>query len=285
MNPRRYYSVRAGRNERAAQLDLPWLQELVFNLYATLDRKAYFEESFGKDCPDGFRAGTAGEDLGAYAFIALRRYGVFPLDAARKYTEDELFDLIEFLFDHVSLPEDGWFHGHAGCGNHFEVFDREAGQNEYRRQVNTFLSDYKMGWELTESGEILSLGGPGLTTLLTAVVPAIDPKNVSQRVDASVTKFRRHGSSIEDRKAAVRDLADVLEFMRDDVKKVLTRKDEADLFQLANQFGIRHHNADQKTDYDLDIWLSWMFYHYLATIHAATRLIERDNAKAQGHAG
>ena len=63
------------------------------------------------------------------------------------------------------------------------------------------------------------------------------------------------------------------------MKAVLTAKDEADLFQLANNFGIRHHNADQKTLYDPAIWCSWMFYYYLATIHASVRLLAKPQAK------
>jgi hypothetical protein len=85
---------------------------------------------------------------------------------------------------------------------------------------------------------------------------------------------------MDERRDAVRDLADVLEFLRPQAKAVLASKDEADLFNLANNFGIRHHNAGQKTDYDPAIWLSWAFYYYLATIHAVTRLIEKANQEA-----
>lgn len=62
---------------------------------------------------------------------------------------------------------------------------------------------------------------------------------------------------------------------------MLQSKDEADLFHLANNFGLRHHNESQKTDYDAAIWLSWLYYYYLATIHATTRMIDtRDGPEA-----
>ena len=73
----------------------------------------------------------------------------------------------------------------------------------------------------------------------------------------------------------MRDLADVLEYLRPTAKSVLKHEDEADLFSLANNFGIRHHNQRQKTSYDEAIWLSWMFYYYLSTIHACQRLINK----------
>ena len=100
---------------------------------------------------------------------------------------------------------------------------------------------------------------------------------MTARVEAAIHKFRRHRSSIEDRRDAVRDLADVLEYLRPKLKEVLVSKDEQDLFNIANNFGIRHHREGQKTDYDKAIWLSWVFYFYLATIHAAVRLIEKSS--------
>jgi hypothetical protein len=46
---------------------------------------------------------------------------------------------------------------------------------------------------------------------------------------------------------------------------------------IYNNFGFRHNNDIQKTDYDEKIWLSWMFYHYLSTIHVYLRILEREN--------
>ncbi len=66
----------------------------------------------------------------------------------------------------------------------------------------------------------------------------------------------------------------MLEYLRPQLKQILSSNDESDLFNLANNFGIRHHNQRQKTDYD-PAWLSWIFHHYLATIHLATRLVEQ----------
>jgi len=58
--------------------------------------------------------------------------------------------------------------------------------------------------------------------------------------------------------------------------KYLGEKDESELFIIANNFGFRHHNETQKHDYDKVIWPSWMFYHYLATIHALLRIVEKN---------
>jgi hypothetical protein len=77
----------------------------------------------------------------------------------------------------------------------------------------------------------------------------------------------------------VRDLADVLEYLRPKVKALLTSADEKDIFNIANNFGIRHHNDQQKTGYEASLWLSWMFYFYLSTIHVLLRKAGEDTAK------
>jgi hypothetical protein len=70
-------------------------------------------------------------------------------------------------------------------------------------------------------------------------------------------------------------LADVLESLRPRLKSVISSRDEGDLFNIANNFGIRHKNDRQKTKYDENLWLSWMFYFYLATLHLAIRRLEK----------
>src|SRR4029077_20624394 len=83
------------------------------------------------------------------------------------------------------------------------------------------------------------------------------------------------GASLDDRRHAVRDLADVLEALRADVHDVMLSKDERELFHLANGFAIRHQNRKQRGDYDRPTWLRWAFYVYLATIHAVLRVRDR----------
>ena len=66
-----------------------------------------------------------------------------------------------------------------------------------------------------------------------------------------------------------------IEYLRPKVKALLTSKDEGDLFNIVNNFGVRHPNELQKTSYDA-VWLNWMFYFYLATVHTLLRKIGRD---------
>lgn len=269
--------MRKGTNPFAAGLDLTTLSGLFFDVYNHYLSKGYFQEAFGYDCVDaGCVPGSLGSDVGAQFRLRVRKDNLWPIqDNYQAYTEDDLFDVIEFLHDHVSKPTNGYYHSFNACGMHYDQFDGPAGQSEYRSSVNWFLRDYGEGHELSDEGEILSLAPYGLTPIHDAALPAADPENIEQRVRTAERKYRRHHSTLNDRRDAIRDLADVLEYLRPQLQEVLPRKDESDLFNLANNFGIRHHNDQQKTAYDRKIWYSWMFYYYLATIHASLRLIEK----------
>jgi hypothetical protein len=286
MGSRQYYSGRTGKNPLATDLDLPTLLTLFRDLYLHFCREGYFQEAFGLHCVSGYIPGTLGSDLEAQMFRKLRRQGLWPIDdKCLQYTEDDLFDVIEFLYDHISKPATRTYHEWNDCGWHYDDFDQRAGRTEFQSEINALLRDYGEGYELSDDGEILVLGQPGLDLLFEADIPSDDVENIETRVQAAIAKFRRRGSTWEDRRDAIRDLVDVLEFLRPKLKKVLTRKDESDLFHLANKFGIRHHDLEQKTDYDRAIWYSWMFYYYLATIHAALRLIDKYAGKSDSQDG
>jgi hypothetical protein len=276
---RRYYSRRIGTNSGDDALDLPMIKRLFLSVYEELDSEGWFQEAFGVSCTDAphFRPGTLGGDVEGAILFALRKDFLWPIRGRiGGYCEADLFDIFEFLYDHVSYPIQREWHSWNECGWHCEDFDTTEGRARFREKINAFLPSYGPGFELSHDGEVLTLPDPGLQTLLDAPLPlSTDHDAVTARVDAAVLKFRRYEASIADRQDALRGLADVLEFLRPEAKKVLSSKDEADLFTLANNFGIRHHNSNQKTEYDRAIWLSWAFYYYLATIHASLRLIDK----------
>ena len=277
--PRRnYYSVRSGKRPPGEGFSLVDFKRFFQAAFERLWEDGLFQEWFGYSCVDaGDVEGKAGKDINLFVFRKLRTMELWPVwDKLGAYSEENLFDMIEFLHDHASKGIDGEYHQYNQCGWHYTKFDPRAGREIFRQEMNDILADYGRGFELSTNGEILTLAEDEFAPMLSAEIPHPDSTNVRDRIEAAKLKYRRR--ALAERKDAVRDLADVLEFLRAEAKSVLTSKDEADLFQLANNFGIRHHRKDQKTDYDSSIWLSWMFYYYLATIHACIRLIAKSKA-------
>jgi hypothetical protein len=141
--------------------------------------------------------------------------------------------------------------------------------------MNRVLRHYDVGYELSPDGEIVRLAPDGMKQLITARLPPEAARTDAAKIANAVHTFLLGRSTREQRKHAVRDLVDILEFHRPTVKTQLT-KDEADLFNIANNFALRHHRPNQKDDYD-DAWLSWLFYVYLATVHLVlARVAGRD---------
>ncbi len=273
-----YYSQRTGINPNLNGLPLKDTIDLFLRVFAQLEEAGYFHEAFGFWCVDANHIDGRVRDVELEMLLTIRKKDLWPIDTmAWRYSEDDFFDVLEFLYQHVSKPIDGTFHNWNNCGMHWETFNQAEGRVEFRAKINIVLTRYVNPFELSPNGEILSKPEAGFEAIFEADVPSKD-MNVVSRVNAAILRYRRHGSTLDDRRQAVRDLADVLEYLRPKVKALLTSADDSDLFNIANNFGVRHHNDKQKTTYDAALWLSWMFYFYLATIHVVLRKIEHDGA-------
>ena len=266
-----YYSLRKGTNPNMSGLPLADVVNLFVKIFDHLREDGYFHESFGYDCVDAGYIGGTVRDIELEMLLTVRKKDLWPIHAASSsYSEDDFFDVVEFLYQHVSKPIDGQNHEYSYCGMHWETFNKTQGQAEYRDKVNIVLGQYAHPFELSSAGEVLHRPEVGFEQIFESDIPSED-SNITGRVDAAVLRYRRHGSNFDDRRQAVRDLADVLEYLRPKMKSLLTSADENDLFNLVNNFGVRHHNNQQKTRYDAELWLNWMFYFYLATIHVVLR--------------
>ena len=280
MEGRQYYSIRTGKNIGAIKLDLSMLKKLFIASYSSFKDKGYFQEAFGYTCVDAGKVdGSVGNDIEVYFIRKLRKTNLWPIEERLSaYSEDDLFDIIELLHDVISKPLEGRYHDWNGCGYHYFKFNKEEGQKEFRVEVNNILQDYKDGYELSSKGELLVKVEVGFEELYEEKLPAFDPENVDKKLERAVLKFRSHRSSPEQKNEAVRELADILEFLRPRLARVILTKDEGDLFSIANNFTIRHNNQRQKSDYNKDIWLNWIFNIYLATIHMVIKTLSTNQS-------
>jgi hypothetical protein len=258
------------------------VRRLVFNVWDSFFARDYFQEAFGYWCvDDGDVPGTLGADPGAHFLRALLREDVWPYgEHGETWSADTLFDMVEALHDLVSRPVDGRHHSFSGCGWHYSTFNRADGQIEYRKEMNDVLRLGDPPYEIEGLGQVIERGPEEFHLLLQAPVPpGTEHDLITSKIDAATRRFRGRGASVEERHHAVRDLADVLEALRPDIKRHMLSADEAALFDLANNYAIRHNNRRQRVDYDRIVWLRWAFYVYLATIHAVLRVRKRQEAE------
>jgi hypothetical protein len=131
-------------------------------------------------------------------------------------TDDHIFDMLEFLYDRVSEPgemvnktsETGWNF------SDYDSYDSEMGQKEFRDNANAFLSEYKTGFELTKEGTILAMGVDGLQHIVDAEIIPYDERNVDSKVRNAIAKWRNRNLSLSEKKEAIRELADVFEWLK-----------------------------------------------------------------------
>jgi hypothetical protein len=273
---RRYYSSR----KQPGSLTIDQVHLKLVSLYLLFRDKDYFKDKAGitgTTVPDAIRREAA---------IALN-FRLFPVEGwfAQDCTEDHVFDALEFLYDHASRPGAlVWMTTETNYSyQDYGSYDEKAGRAEFRERANVFLADYKSGYELTEDGTVLALGTDGLQYILDEPIVSYDEANVDTKVRNAIVRWRDRHLSLDERKAAIRELADVFEWLKKakDLSAVMDRKDEYAIFDLANNFAIRHHDPKQKANYDEAIWYSWIFHFYLATYHAIIRMLVRHERKGK----
>jgi hypothetical protein len=119
----------------------------------------------------------------------------------------------------------------------------------------------------TEQGIIeLRPASPGLLQLVDERVAYGDTENVEKKVEKACRLFLNRNATLADKKNALRELADVLEFLSGETKEKLPPKEEDALFTIANNYGIRRWNEKQgQLKYNRDVYYPWILQSYLAT--------------------
>lgn len=269
---KKYYAERRGA-VKPERLDFKTLKKFFLLKFEELESSFYFREAVGYTCVDkGTIKGVWGIDPESFFFMKLRIHDSWPIQQnIDGYDEAKLLSVIEFLYDYVSEPKKQWYHSWDHCGWHTEDYDKASGKARYREEMNSILKNYESGYEMSATGEILEIAPSGLEPVSEEVEITSDPKNIDDRISGAITKYRRYNATLDDKKDAVRTLADVLEYLRKEGVTLPTR-DDSDLFNMINNFDIRHHNREQQGEYDKDAWYDWMFYTFLSSINVLLKL-------------
>jgi hypothetical protein len=243
-------------------------------IVGSLEQRGYLEEAFEKDCVDE----RSTVNPAALLHDLTGRPDLWPLDTIElSVVPDAFFDLIEALYDIVSRPRNRSYHSYSDCGWHHSDFSRQSGRSVYAWQINRLLDRSNLGIRLATEGEdagrLIELTDDARSDLVQRMAERQD-KATGDRVRHAIALFRNRSATEHDKRSAGLALALVLEERRALLKKELLSKDEGALFQLANEFAVRHQDGKQHGDYD-PVFRDWIFWWYLATIELTDRLIER----------
>ncbi len=148
-----------------------------------------------------------------------------------------------------------------------------ASLNELFAALFQILGEPSQQWR--EAVDIISSKmAVGFTPLMNRTIHTDDPENIDLKIERAKALFVKYNATDDDRMEAIRNLGDVLEYLKkDDIR--LANKDESELFNILNNFSIRHHNRSQQADYDKSIYYPWMFYVFLASIYALLELKDK----------
>jgi hypothetical protein len=179
-----------------------------------------------------------------------------------------LLSLMEYFHDSAQRPRViSHIHEFGNCGPHYAEHSAESGGAVYRWRVNEMLARHKLELTLGRAGEergrLIRRFGTPLDDAADARVAQAEGDPLDE-VAHAIREFRERGASSAQKRAALALLAGALESRRPRVKVVLG-KDESDLFNIANNFGLRHRNDQQRMKYG-DEFLDYMFNAYLSAV-------------------
>jgi hypothetical protein len=278
---RPYWSVRsaaaqAASNPPAVQDRVQQLQREWAQLVEDLQDRGYLDWVAPRGCDARPPPSPAVEVLAAEIEQRLRVDGLWPL-RYQDWDSDTFYGLIEVVHDLVARPRHRDQHDGDGCSGHYSNFAQTPAQVLYRWEVDQLLDRYAVGMRLAAGGEdqgrLVHPAGDDRDELVHRVLDgAADTRD--ERAHA-VSLFRARTAGVPEKRSAIVTLAGLLEQRRKGVLEAeLTKGDSGALFDIANNFDLRHRRADQRTDYD-PAFLDWIFWWYLATIELTDQLLTR----------
>jgi len=212
---------------------------------------------------------------------------VWPSDEFHVASAEQVFDLLEFCFNHVAYPESGQWHQYFQ--HHHLSFDVGRGQAKLRSFINDLFERNGVGYELDVSGKVVRLGAPVVGDLALSTRFNSGDEELDTYLKNAVRKFRAHsaGSTLD----AVKELWDAFERyktilgegdkkttaddllarMADDGEFLDRLRTEAkELTEIGNRFMIRH-SERHKTVIKDDAHAEYLFHRMFSFLWLAIR--------------
>jgi hypothetical protein len=244
------------------QLDEVTRNGLLEIVKARVDEE-WFGDSFQAMCPDG--RGNAGCDKARLETIMKAYSVIWPADQKiyGRNSEDEqppsdgqIFDLIEFSYEHVSEPTVHAFHSFFGHSHY--SYNQKSGREKFEQEVNRLFERNGMAFNL-EHGEVTRLAPAVLQETLAGTTFRTGDDILDELLEAARNKFfnrlldvRRESleklwdawerlKTVEpgrDKKASTKSLLD--KTSSEPVFRELIEEEARELTDVGNRFMIRH---------------------------------------------
>lgn len=210
---KKLFTERQGMNEPRVKeaLDADMKRGLLTVINVKIDQNL-FGGAFSEECPDGgsnsigcdikkLRAG-----LTAYKIIWPRDW---PNENDDWPGDPQLFDLVEFLYEHAGLPTAYSYHGFFGH-SHLS-YDQEKGRAAFEHEVNRFFERNGLAFEL-KNGEVTRIAPTGLQEALAGTVFRTGDADLDRLLETAREKFLNR--SLEIRKEGLEKLWDAWERLK-----------------------------------------------------------------------
>jgi hypothetical protein len=210
---KKLFTERHGMNEPRVKeaFDADLTKGLLIVINAKIDENL-FGETFSDDCSDGGGHSTGcdlrklEEGLATYKVIWPRGW---PKENDEWPSDPQLFDLVEFLYEHAGLPKS--YSYHSFFGHDHLSYDQEAGRAKLEQDINRFFERNGLAFEL-KHGEVTRLAPTGLQEILAGPVFRTGDSELDRLLQTSREKFLNR--SLDIRKEGLEKLWDAWERLK-----------------------------------------------------------------------
>ena len=275
-----YYKKRNGLLQNFISINVDDLKRYWLEIYKYFQEKGYFKlAETGVRQANHIYEPQFAPSPEQYFLLHLGKKGMWPIEEnLSKYTLEDIFTVIEMYYNKIANCK--WAENEDG--EYDWIIETQQPRSEYSQYVNNILKLYKEGYYLElEHGFIMSTPNEALRNQLEGKHTEI-PDEIYERLKSACNDFYRFNSTEEGKRKAIASLADILEQIRQELQDVLNseygidkKKHDACIFNIVNNFYIRHDNKNQKKSYSQEIWYDWMMQYYTSTIITYYRLIKK----------
>lgn len=256
------------RSSDTSKLEIKRVRELIYKIYKKLLNDDFFQEHWGLPYRV-FNADKKNIDVGLFFELKVHHDFLWPIDQKyQRWSKSDIFDFLEIIYTCISEPVSTT----TTPGSIFSktTYSRINARREFISIINPIIARFDEGYIMNGYGQIELLRDNDFSSTEEDLPETATSSQIDERIQRAIRHYHHRGEDL--RKEALKELGDVLEFIRAGIKaNEIAKKVEPAIFDILNNYNLRHNNAKQNTNYNTDIWYDWMYHTFLATIKAVLK--------------